>query len=219
VALRVLVVSDVRLHREGVADILQREGEIEVVGTAAWDNSVARHVAELCPDVLLLDVRSIDGSAVAQRIAEVGGDIPVVVLAVGETGSEILAWAEAGARGYIAADCTRDDVARTLRSVAHGETVYPPRIVAALFRRLAALGGYGPKNGVRLTDREKEILELMRRGSSNKQIPQALVISYATVKNHVHNILEKLGATGRQDAVARWHPAAPALPVTATSEN
>lgn len=217
--LRILVISDVRLHREGVAQILQHEGDIEVVGIAACDSALAQRVAELHPDVLLLDVHSTDGTAAAQRIAEAGQGTPVVVLAVGETGSEVLAWAEAGASGYIAPECTREDVARTLRSVAQGEAVYPPRVVASLLRRLATLGSHGPSDAARLTEREKEILELLRRGCSNKQIAESLVISLATVKNHVHNILEKLGATGRRDAVARWHIGAPGMPTRTTTKS
>ncbi len=208
-AVRVLVAADIQVHAEALADLLARESDIDVVAAAGSADEAADRVVALQPDLVLLDLCSSDGAELwAHRIASCGHRPSLVALAAAETEAAMLAWAEAGVRGYVAADAGRDDLVVTLRRVARGEAVYPPRFVAVVFRRIAALSAGDFGQGARLTAREREVLELIRRGGSNKEIADSLVISLATVKNHVHNILEKLGATRRQDAVARWQAGA-----------
>jgi two-component system nitrate/nitrite response regulator NarL len=205
-----LVVADIRLHREALAGMLTGEHDIEVVGSADCVEDIEDRVATLHPDVVILDLGSVEGAGLwAHRIAVAGHRPSLVALGVSDTEGDMMAWAEAGVSGYIPPDAGRGEMVRTLRGVAQGEAVYPPRFVAALFRHVASRAGNGVGHDARVTAREREILELMRHGRSNKEIAESLVISIATVKNHVHNILEKLGATRRQDAVARWQGVGP----------
>jgi two-component system nitrate/nitrite response regulator NarL len=152
---------------------------------------------------VLLDMTVEDSLRLAQVLSE---SASVVALAIAETETSVIACAEAGAVGYVPRDASLADVAAVLRSVAAGETVCSPRIAAGLLRRLgaraagAAAGASEPTAS--LTPREVQILALIEQGMSNKEIARRLCIAVATVKNHVHNILEKLQVQRRAEAAA-----------------
>ena len=131
-------------------------------------------------------------------------DAHVVALGVPEDESEVIACAEAGAAGLVTLEGSLDDLEAMLESVGRGETLCSPRVAAALLRRVAALADDHAASGhARLTAREREIVQLVDRGLSNKEIARELQIELTTVKNHVHNILDKLHVRRRADAAAR----------------
>jgi DNA-binding NarL/FixJ family response regulator len=200
--IRAFVVGEVRIYREGLAELLARAG-IDVAGTAVDLYSCRAAIAEKRPDIVLFDVAGSAGVSAIRRLVD---DLPgTTIVAFGVSGSsdEVIACAEAGAKGYVTRDKGRDELIDVLESVAHGETLCSPEVAAALMDRVAALAMAAPKtSGERLTRREYEIVSLVEEGLSNKEIAQRLVIEVATVKSHVHNILEKLKLTRRSDAAA-----------------
>jgi two-component system, NarL family, nitrate/nitrite response regulator NarL len=205
---RVFVVAHVRLYREGLADLLARAG-FDVVGTGVDADSCSAALSAAQPDIVLLDVvGAADVAAIRQLVSALPG-AAVVVFGLSGSNNGVLACAEAGARGYVTRDQSGDGLVEVLKSVARDEALCSPRIAAALMKRVAALAPPGPAEAeVRLTRREFEIATLVEQGLSNKEIAQRLVIEVATVKSHMHNILEKLKATRRADAAAwvRGHP-------------
>jgi two-component system, NarL family, nitrate/nitrite response regulator NarL len=204
VSIRVFVVSNVRLHRDGLAQALLRYSHIDVVGTAPAGVEVLDRVREACPDAVLLDNAIAGGLALVPAIRERAPSTKVVVFAVAEAEALVIACAEAGAAGYVPAEASVDDLVVTLESAVRGELMCSPRVAATLFNRLAALAATReqPHERPPLTGREIEIMLLIDQGLSNKEIGRRLSIETATVKNHVHNILEKLQVHRRGEAAA-----------------
>jgi len=203
--IRVVVAADIRLYREGLAEILARATQITVVATAAdWPQTFAR-VRELEPHVVLLDMAMADSITAVNSLAASAPDVKIVALAVPEIGREVVAYAEAGVHGYITREASLDELVAAVESVARGELILSPRMAASLLQHVTTLarerGGDGPE--VRLTSRELEVVDLIDEGLSNKQIAARLCIELPTVKNHVHNILEKLQVSRRSEAAAR----------------
>ena len=196
--IRVFICSDVRIYREGLAEVLGRRRGIAVVGTSAGDGDRLDRVRELSADVVLLDMSTASSIAILRELTARTHDARVVALGVSETEPEIVAYAEAGVAGYVTRDQAIEDLIEAVVAVARGEAPCSPRAAAILLHRVSVLaGGNGGgrragAEGPGLTDREREILGLIRGGLSNKEIGQQLCIELPTVKNHVHNILEKL---------------------------
>ncbi|MEP6762807.1 MAG: response regulator transcription factor [Gemmatimonadaceae bacterium] len=201
---RIMVVSDVRLYREGLASSLCQIDGFNVVCTARYADEAAR-LAACRPDVLVLDMGARGSVDVIRRVASSDSGTRTVAFAVEETERGIVTCAEAGAAGYVARDATLDDLVNTIRSVSRGELLCTPRIAAALFRALHASAPRPEPDqlALTLTAREREIAPLIDRGFSNKEIAAHLHIEVATVKNHVHNLLEKLHVASRGEAAAR----------------
>src|SRR6266853_1916177 len=203
--IRVLIAADIRLYREGLAQALSREGELTVVGTAENREATLLFVGELRPDVLLIDQAMPESLAAVRAIRVLAPDVKVVALAVPEVDQHVIACAEAGVVGYVPREAGVADLIATIHSVARGELLCSPRMAATLLRRVAALAGGEDASGetARLTPREHQILALVERGCSNKDIARELGIEVATAKNHIHNILEKLRVRRRGQAAAR----------------
>ena len=203
-AIHVAILADVRLYREGLADLLTRHG-VEVLGTAADGTAGIAGVRTWCPDVALIDMAMVNGMATLQNLRGTVPAVRSVVLGLPETEADVLACAEAGAAGYIPREGSVEDLIGTLHRVVRGETLCSPRIVGSLFRRVATLAveRRSATASERLTARESEIVELIRHGLSNREIAGRLCIELSTVKNHVHNILEKLQVRCRTE-VAAW---------------
>ena len=201
---RALVVSDIRLYREGLAAALSAGGRCEVVATAPTGFAALQATEAHRPDVVLLDLALVDAGDAVAHLAAVDPPVKVVALGVREIPSEVIALAEAGVAGYVTRDATLDELVEVVESVARGEMVCSPRIAALLLQRVAAARGRDARRDVDelLTPRENEIVVLIDEGLSNKQIAHRLSIQVATVKNHVHNILDKLGVDGRAAAAA-----------------
>jgi two-component system nitrate/nitrite response regulator NarL len=201
---RVLVVGETRLYREGLAQALSDEYAIAVVGTAVGGRDALAQIDELAPDLVVVDLMQ-EG---LELIRVLGGRKPstrVLAFAVRDSEDEVIACAEAGVAGYVTRDASFEDLTSAISSVARGETLASPRMAAALLRRVAALAAERRPDAEldQLTARERDVIELVDRGLTNKEIARALHIEVPTVKNHVHHILEKLNVRRRSDAVAR----------------
>ncbi len=203
-AFRVAVVAQTRVYREGLQRALADAPQLSLSGAVA-DVEAAVVLARRAPlDAVLIDVGD-DGTAAVRRFANAAPDVRIVALAVDEHSAETLALAEAGVAGYVTRDGSLDELLATLVSVARDELRCSPRMAGALLRRVQTLARAAepPPPADRLTAREREILELIDAGLANKEIARRLHIELATVKNHVHHILEKLGASRRGEAAAR----------------
>jgi DNA-binding NarL/FixJ family response regulator len=202
--LRVLVVSDVRLLQDGVARSLGQHRRMSVVGTvdAAGAEAEAR---ALRPDVILFDATRPSRIEQAKQLVAELPDSKIVAFGVSETEDEILALAAAGVAGYVREDALAEEAVQVVDSVMRHELVCSPRAAASLYHRVAVLSqnGTGPIADPTLSRRELEIAQLIERGLSNKEIARRLGIEATTVKNHVHNILDKLKVHRRGEAAAR----------------
>jgi two-component system nitrate/nitrite response regulator NarL len=198
---RVYIVSDVRLYRDGLTSVLQ--GHLDVIGKGQ-SCDFFDDMATLHPDVLLLDLTVHDSLEIPRRARQILPALPVVAFAVRELEQDVLACAEAGISGYVMHDGGAEDLVAAVRSALRGELMCSPRIAALLFNRMAALSK-GPViefADAPLTRREREIATLIARNLPNKEIARHLRLGPTTVKNHVHNILQKLNIHRRGD-VAR----------------
>ena len=200
--LRIFIISGVRLYCDGIADALSRQGLL-VVGVHGGGRDVIAHVSAARPDVVLLEMAMAHSLATARDVQQNVPGVAVVALGVGGSDAELLAYAEAGISGYVAGDATVSELVMRIESAARGELVCPPSLIRGLVRRLAVLAAErGPEpRAVKLTGRERQIAELLERELSNKEIAVTLGIEVATVKHHVHNLLEKLSVSRRRDAV------------------
>ena len=196
--LSVVVLSDVRVFREALAAALGRSELVRSVRHGP--TSAAGKLGPL--DVAIVDLSSPEGLAAARRAAQT---TRVVSVAMDETDAQVIAAAEAGVIAFVPRDGTLDDVMSGLVAAMRGETFCSSKIAAALLRRVNNLAEptARPRVEGRLTAREREILELIDDGRSNKEIAARLSIELPTVKNHVHNILEKLQVSRRSEAAAR----------------
>ena len=205
-AVRVLVASDVRLLCDGLSMAFASDPDVAVERTVCSAEALVDGTRASRPGVVILDA-SMPGALDAARV--IASDSPatrIVAVAVDESVNDVVACAEAGIAGYVPQDATFDDFRETLLSVADGETPCSPRIAAGLFQRLATLSAereLRPALPSRLTAREYEVLRLIQRGLSNKEIAARLHIALPTVKNHVHRILDKLHVD-RRGAAADW---------------
>ena len=203
--IRILVVADIRLYREGLAQTLGREEGLTIAGAAADLEDALKCVRAQRPDVVLIDQAMPDSLAAVRAIGVVAPKVKVVALAVRDMDRDVIACAEAGVAGYVPREAGVPELISTIHSVAHGELLCSPRVAATLLRRVTMLASGEGHAGVDtcLTGRELEILGLLERGLSNKDIARHLGIEVATAKNHVHNILGKLHVRGRGQAAAR----------------
>lgn len=205
-SIRVLIADENRVVREGIA-VLLATTNVQVVGCTPDGLYARQAVGELQPDIVLA-VASKQGIALTRDLTRAYPGIKVVILGVSEAAAEVIEAVEAGAAGYVLNDSSLDEFSNTLRAIAEGETPCPPKVVASLFSRLAKLAGEreGTSRGAgpgRLTSREIQILGLVAEGLSNKEIAARLKVEIQTVKNHVHNILEKLEVHDRLLAARR----------------
>ena len=201
---RIIIVSDTRLYREGLALSLERVDRVVVVGVADSVASALTCIQDQNPDVALLDFAMPEALALPDAIAAARIRVKVVAFSVSDTEDEICECAEAGITGYVARNGSKEDLIAAVENAVRGEVLCSPRVAASLFRRLAAhvqTTRQRPPEAA-LTSREQDIIALIDRGLSNKEIARQLKISLPTVKNHVHNILEKLQVRRRGAAAA-----------------
>ncbi|WP_166802137.1 LuxR C-terminal-related transcriptional regulator [Microvirga pakistanensis] len=201
---RVIIMSDVRLYREGLALILSGDASLNVVG-AATPQTALDECRTLSPDVVLLDTSLQEGIGLPRRLMTQYPQLKVIAVAISEADRDIIAWAEAGAAAFVAREASTSDLIMAIHQTMRGEFVCSPRLAALLIGRLATLSaGLGsPSPATPLTKREHEIISLIETGLSNKEIACQLRIRVATVKNHIHNILEKLQLRRRGEVAAR----------------
>jgi two-component system nitrate/nitrite response regulator NarL len=207
---RIIIVSDTRLYCEGLALSLARVDRIVVVGVADTVASALICIEEKDPHVALLDFAMHDALELPRATTAAQMGVKVVAFSVPDTEEEVCECAEAGIAGYVTRNGSKEDLIAAVENAVRGEVVCSPRVVASLFRRLAAhvqTTRQRPPEA-RLTDREQDIIALIDRGLSNKEIARQLKIGLATVKNHVHEILEKLQVRRRAAAAALLREAA-----------
>ena len=203
-----LVVSDVRLYRDGLSEILAGEPRLQVVGAAADAASAARLAAEYRPDVALVDMAMPQSHTAVSTIAAATPGVKVVALGVHERERDLVACAEAGVAGYVPRAASVQDLVTVLEGVGRDELPCSAQTAATLWKSVVALARGGrsaasPALATPLTPREREIGALLEAGLSNKDIAVRLGIEVATVKNHVHNLLDKLQVHRRGQAAAR----------------
>jgi DNA-binding NarL/FixJ family response regulator len=204
--IRVMIVDDNAVIRRGVAALLEEADDIRLVGEASDGREAIRIASEVNPDIVLLDVRMpvMDGVEAAGPLAE---RARVMMLTYTEEQERVVAAIRAGAAGYLVhGQFDADELAARIRQLAAGETVLSPAVVATVFEALRKTPGSpdeadGPAS---LTEREREIMNLISQGLTNRDIAERFVLSEKTVKNHVNRIYSKLGATNRAQATALW---------------
>jgi len=198
---RVIIVVGVRLYREGLAQLLGTQ-DFDVVGTAADGSAAALCLADADPDVVLIEMAVPHVEVFVDALTKRPARIPMVALGISGSDSDVIACAEKGAAGFVTCDASLEELTGTIQRAADGELVCSPRTAGTLMRRLGALAAeHRPEPiGLHLTRREREVAALMREDLSNKEIATRLRIEVATVKNHVHNVLDKLRVHRRSDA-------------------
>ena len=214
--LRIVLVWGVRFTGECLAEVLERDPSVSVVGLYDNLSEPAALNAALQADVILLDARMPDGAAEVRRALEAAPGLRIVVSAVRETEDDIVTWAEAGVLGYIPRTTPRSDFVRLIMAIHSGEQLCSGRVAAGLLRRIAQTANErtrrsGPVAIPALTRRERQTAELIKNGLTDKEIARRLNISVATTKSHVHNLLGKLNARRRSEVadhlVGRLHHA------------
>ncbi|NED80626.1 response regulator transcription factor [Streptomyces sp. SID11233] len=196
-----IVVDDHPVVRDGLRGMFASAPEFEVLGEAADGVEGVEMAVRLDPDVVLMDLRMPGGGGVAAitELTRRGARSRVLVLTTYDTDSDTLPAIEAGATGYLLKDAPREELFTAVRAAADGRTVLSPAIASRLISRVRAPAASG---GETLSAREREVLELVARGTSNREIAAVLFISEATVKTHLTHVFAKLGAKDRAAAVA-----------------
>lgn len=201
--IRVLLVAEVCIYREGLAGILSGRSGIRVVGTASDAAGMFQGVEQWRPDVILLDAGVGSGAELVRRLGQAAPEAKVVALGIRECPEEVLHCAEIGVVGYIGRDAQVDDLVLAIRHAVDGGLLCTPQIAGSLFRRVSSLTRDDVQGRTQpLTEREREVLRLVDRGLSNKEISRRLQIRLSTVKNHIHHAIEKLKVSGRVAAAA-----------------
>ena len=221
-AIRVMIVDDQRLLREGFRKLIELESDLEVVGMAGDGKEALATIERLCaeqaaPDVILMDVRMphLDGISATRAVIERWPAMRVVILTTFDDRELIQAGLQAGALGYVLKDITAEQLASAIRVASQGQVLLHPDVVNKLINLLPSVHAEpailtpapslfveGSDVG-QLTEREREILTLLARGASNREISEKLYIAGGTVKNHLSNILGKLGVRDRTQAALK----------------
>ncbi|KAA9129871.1 response regulator transcription factor [Marinihelvus fidelis] len=205
--IKVMLVDDQNLVRKGVRSLLELSEEIEVIAEAPDGKEAIRMIPEIGPDVVLLDMRmpGLSGVDVLRTLNEAGTLPPTIILTTFDDDELVLAGIQNGAKGFLLKDVSLAELVDAIRTVSQGGSIVKPAVTQRLLKGLenmqtdfSALDRPDP-----LTDRETEILRLMAGGYSNKEIANSLGVAEGTVKNHVSNILSKLGVRDRTRAVLK----------------
>ena len=210
-AVRVLLADDQALFREALATLLEARPEVQVVGEAGDGAQALDRAAELRPDVVLMDLHMpvLDGVAATRRLRVEQPEVRVLALTTFDDDEDVFAALRAGAVGYLLKDVPSDRLVEALLAARRGESVLQPSVAAkvvAQFARLSEQPQPRPRPQplvVPLSDRELDVVRLLAGGRSNREIAQQLFLAEGTVKNHVTNVLAKLGARDRTQAALR----------------
>jgi len=201
----IFVLVSVRLYRDGITDALQQDRRFRVVGSSPSLEAAQNAADELArpPGVALVDIGLPEGVDAVRSLRDTWPATAIVALAVREVDEDVVAWVEAGVTGLVCRDATLAELLGAIEAASHDEVLATPAVTAALLRRVASVAGErGLRERPLLTRRERQVVRLIGDGLSNKEIAGALQIELATVKNHVHNVLEKLRVDRRAQAVA-----------------
>ncbi len=202
--IKVVLVDDHALCRSGLADLLQHRGHMQVLAAMGDPDDLVRVLREQPPDLLVLDLRmpSTDGLSLLRSIRNEGLDTPALILTMSDSEADLSAALRAGVRGYLLKDMDPEEIMRAIARAARGELVVAPAMTLKLAQLLQPDAKGQDRHGLlaSLTERERQILEHLARGESNKAIARALDISHDTVKLHVRHILSKLHLSSRVEA-------------------
>jgi len=205
--LRILVAEDHPLFRKGVISLLSSVPEFEVVGEAATGEEAVARAAQLQPDVVLMDLQmpELNGIEDTRKILQESPSIRVLVVTLFEDADSVFTALRAGARGYVLKDADEEEMVLSIRAVGKGEAIFSPTVAERVLAYFAAspLGGAPPQAFPTLTDREREILNLIAQGHPNPSIARQLSLSTKTVGNYVSNIFTKLQVADRAQAIIR----------------
>lgn len=204
--IRVLLVDDHTLFREGVASLLERTGDVVLAGEASTGEQAVEMACELLPDIVLMDIRmpGMGGIEATRVVTSQNPHIGVIVLTMFEDDESVFSALKAGARGYVLKDADHGTLLRAIRSVSRGEALLGPSIARRVldqFNHPSSLPE--PAVFTELTPREMEVLTLITRGLRNREIADQLFISEKTVGTHISNIFSKLQVTDRTQAILR----------------
>jgi two-component system nitrate/nitrite response regulator NarL len=200
---RVFVASDVRVYREGVSRLVATEDALELSGAARTAESPSRLRRSAQLDVVLIDAIQPADPIIAREIASAARDAHTVALVAPDQELDLLGWARAGVSGFVSWQASSHQLVDILRRAARGESPCSPDVADAFLRRARERPGWDVPHEASLTKREAQIADLVADGLSNKAIASRLSIELATVKNHVHRILEKLRVQSRGEAAAK----------------
>jgi DNA-binding NarL/FixJ family response regulator len=202
---RVTILADVRLYREGLTRLLSAHDGLSVTSVGPFDRTSLETIRRDQPEVILLEAGAACQTTIVQDLAAIAPDTTFVAYGVTDEASQAVRCAEVGVSAFVPGDASGDELVGTILSLRRGEFHCPPRVAALLMRRVRALSqGVAPElPRDRLTARELGVVAFIADGLSNKEIAARLGIELSTVKNHVHHILEKLQVTRRTQAVAR----------------
>src|SRR5947208_1585559 len=211
--IRAVIAGRSRVHGEALAAALSHGRRVRVLATVSHPHEVLARLVE-APDIVLVDYATPEAVRIVAEIRRRAPNVRVVAITLGETETEVIQLAEAGVAGYVLPDGSLDDLTIAVESAVRGELYCPPRVAFTLLRRVGAIALGKDRNKKEegeehspihaLTDRERQILQLVDQNMSNKQIARQLGIEVATAKNHVHNILQKLHVHRRIDA-SSWY--------------
>lgn len=195
----ILIIEDNRLLRDGITSMINEQQDLKVIATISEREDSIAKILNLKPDIVLIDLglRSQNSLEVVKSVKENSSDIKTIVMDLLPVENDILDFVKAGASGFILKNAMVNEFLKTIRTVASGEKVLPPHMTDSLFSQIVERAMNGSehvdlKYAVRMTQREKQVIELIADGLTNKEIGQKLHLSPYTVKSHVHNILEKM---------------------------
>ena len=198
--IRILVADDHAIFRDGLRKLLEGADEIQIVGEASNGNECVKMLGKFKPDILLLDLRmpEKDGLGVLEEVNFDSLPTRVIVLTAAEDDRDVVRAMRLGARGVVLKQSASDLLVKSIRKVFDGEIWLDNRMTAEVMKAFAKSSDAGPRREKPLlSDREKEIVQLVAQGFRNKEIGEKLFISEQTVKNHLHNIFDKLGVSDR----------------------
>jgi DNA-binding NarL/FixJ family response regulator len=205
-ATRVLVADDHPTFRRGLGALLESLDDVEVVGEVADGEAAVTLAAELEPDVVVMDLNmpGLNGVEATRRIVTANANVAVLVLTMLDEDESVFAAMRAGARGYVVKGADTEDVLRALESVARGDAVFGPAVASRVLSYLTRpLSARDPLLFPELSEREREVLELIARGLTNSEIARKLVVTPKTVRNHVSSVFTKLQVSDRAEAILR----------------
>jgi len=203
--IRVLIADDHTLFRAGMHALLNLFADIRVVGEASTGEEAVAKAEALQPEIILMDIQmpGVNGIEATRRIVRASPAIGIIVVTMFEDDSSVFSAMRAGARGYILKEAGEEEVLRAIHAVAEGEAIFSPAIASRLMRFFSNPSLAADPVFPELTDREREILDLIARGETNAEIAQGLVLSPNTVRNHISNIFSKLQVADRAEAIIR----------------
>ncbi len=203
--IQVLIADDHTLFRAGLHALLNLFPDIEVAGEAATGEEAIAKAEALKPDVVLMDIQmpGVNGIEATRRILQARPETGIIVVTMFEDDSSVFSAMRAGARGYFLKEAGEEEVLQAIRSVARGEAIFGPGIARRLVHFFSEPHQEPDPTFPELTEREREVLDLIARGESNAEIVQRLVLSPHTVRNHISNIFSKLQVANRAEAIIR----------------